>query len=146
MTHKALLFLGALLALAGCTDEQHEARRRKAGPNPGLAQLLAVADAGAGRKRFGQCLACHTIAPGGPDMAGPNLHGVYERPIGKGRASYGYSAALRDHGGVWDAATLDAWMKNPQAVVRGTAMVYSGVADPLDRADIIAFLREEKGR
>lgn len=132
----------ALIALlAGCTDDAHEARLRRAGPNPSLAALLKVADAKAGERKFGQCFACHRISPGAPDLGGPNLYGVYGQPMGQNSARFSYTAALRDAGGKWDAATLNAWIANPRAVVPGTNMQFAGIADPLDRADIIAYLQ-----
>jgi cytochrome c len=41
---------------------------------------------------------------------------------------------------VWDAATLDAFLANPQAVVPGTTMPFAGEPDASRRADIIAAL------
>jgi cytochrome c len=144
MMRPALIALSVLALLTGCSDPKHEQRLRAAGPNPTLDALLKVADAGAGERRFGQCMACHTVAAGAPDMAGPNLHAIYGKPMGRNRPGYGYSAALRDAKGTWDAPTLDAWMQRPQKVVSGTAMMFSGVSDPLDRADIIAYLRTQR--
>ncbi|WP_342250733.1 c-type cytochrome [Sphingomonas sp. OTU376] len=135
---------GALIAtalLAGCSGDQHDARLRKAGPNPSLEALLKVADAEIGARKFGRCAACHRINPGAPDLGGPNLYGVYGRPMGRNSQRFGYSAALRDTGGTWDAQTLDAWIANPAGRVPGTTMQFSGVSDPLDRADIIAYLQ-----
>jgi cytochrome c len=138
----------ALLALAlltACTDDRHEERLRKAGANPSLAALLAVADADIGARKFNQCAACHKISPDAPDFGGPNLYGVYGQPRGQHSPRFGYTAALRDAGGIWDAATLDAWIANPKAVVPGTSMQFAGVPDRLDRADIIAYLRSQAG-
>lgn len=135
----------AAVLLAGCSGDQHDARLRKAGPNPSLQALLKVADAGIGARKFGRCAACHRINPGAPDLGGPNLYGVYGRPMGRNSQRFGYSAALRDAGGSWDAATLDAWIADPARRVPGTTMIFSGVADPLDRADIIAYLESRSG-
>ena len=85
--------------------------------------------------------ACHTSSAGGPDTGGPNLHGIYGQPIGQHSARFGYTAALRAKGGVWDDKALDAWIANPQRFVPGTKMQFSGIPDPLARADLIAYLR-----
>lgn len=135
----------AIALLAGCSDDGHAARLRKAGPNPTLAALLQVADADIGARKFARCAACHRINPGAPDLGGPNLYGVYGQPMGRNSQRFGYSAALRDAGGRWDAPTLDAWIADPARRVPGTTMQFSGVADPLDRADIIAYLRSRSG-
>ena len=56
-------------------------------------------------------------------------------------ADYAYSDALKQSGIVWDEATLDKWLTDPQAFVPGAKMFYH-LADPADRADVIAFLKE----
>ncbi len=58
---------------------------------------------------------------------------------------FGYSQALIDHGGRWDAAAMDAWLAAPSRMVPGTRMMFGGIADPLTRADIIAYLGREGG-
>ncbi|PTR12221.1 MULTISPECIES: cytochrome c family protein [unclassified Novosphingobium] len=134
----------AALAVSACGgDKTHDARLAKAGANPSLAALMKVADPQIGDRKAAACKACHTFDAGAPDMAGPNLHGVYGQQMGRNRPSFGYSAALRDAGGKWDDATLDAWLKNPQAVVPHTAMMFGGISDPLNRADVIAYLRSQ---
>lgn len=50
-----------------------------------------------------------------------------------------YSPALQDLDIVWDAETLDAWLKNPGAVAPGTSMGFR-VRKPEDRAAIIQYL------
>ncbi|NYT43087.1 c-type cytochrome [Sphingomonas sp. R-74633] len=133
--------LMALALLAGCSDDRHDERLRQAGPRPSLAALLKVADVGLGERKFGRCAGCHKNNPNAPDFGGPNLYGIYGRPMGQSSPTFGYTAALRNAGGKWDAATLDAWIDNPRAVVPGTSMQFAGVPDPLDRADIIAYLK-----
>lgn len=134
----------AALVLAGCGgDDAHRvARLRAAGPNPDLSALLRVADADAGRHAFGQCAACHTIGQGRQALAGPNLYGVMGRIVASD-ARFGYTQALKDHGGRWDDVRMDAWLAAPSRVVPGTRMAFAGVRDPLERADLIAYLRVE---
>ncbi|KQM65421.1 MULTISPECIES: c-type cytochrome [unclassified Sphingomonas] len=139
-----LALTGACLLLAGCGggDADRAGRLRSAGPNPDLTALLRVADVGAGRRAFGQCAACHTIGVGGQSLAGPNLHDI----MGRGVASnprFGYTQALIDHGGRWDAARMDAWLAAPARAVPGTRMAFVGVRDPMERADLIAYLQSE---
>ncbi|HEX7856714.1 MAG TPA: c-type cytochrome [Sphingobium sp.] len=129
--------------LLGCTDDRHDERLRAAGPEPALEALLTVADAKAGARKFGRCAACHSIAEGAPDLGGPNLFGIYDQPMGQKSQRFGYTAALRNAGGKWDGATLDAWIANPKRVIPGTNMQFTGITDRLDRADIIAYLRTQ---
>ncbi len=139
------LVLIAAVLLPACGDSSHEERLRKAGPNPSLDALLAVADPEIGARKFAVCTACHRINPGAPDLGGPNLYGVYGQPMGRNSERFSYTAALRDAGGKWDAPTLNAWIADPRKVVPGTNMQFSGIADPLDRADIIAYLKSRSG-
>ena len=44
---------------------------------------------------------------------------------------------------VWDEETLDKWLTNPQAFIPGQRMNFR-VADPADRADLIAYLKTLK--
>ena len=136
---RAIVLLAAG-ALAACGADDREARRQAAGANPGLPQLLAVAKPDAGRRLFGQCAACHTIGRGAGHRAGPNLHAILGRPIA-GDPRYGYTAALEARGGRWTVEAMDAWLQSPARFAPGTKMNYPGMADPLDRADMIAYLR-----
>jgi cytochrome c len=73
---------------------------------------------------------------------GPKHRGVVGRRAGS-VADYAYSAALKNSGLVWDEALLDRWLTNPSALVPGTKMFFQ-VSDAQNRADIIAFLKEQK--
>ncbi|MGZ5989863.1 MAG: c-type cytochrome, partial [Rhizomicrobium sp.] len=42
---------------------------------------------------------------------------------------------------VWDAARIDAWITNPQAMIPGAVMAYRQ-SKPEVRAAIIAYLKE----
>ncbi|MGW8189145.1 c-type cytochrome [uncultured Sphingomonas sp.] len=138
------LAMVALLLLAGCGggDADRAGRLRSVGPNPDLAALLRVANVDAGRRAFGQCAACHTIGAGGQSLAGPNLHAIMGRAVAS-NPRFGYTQALIDHGGRWDAARMDAWLAAPAGVVPGTRMAFAGVRDPMERADLIAYLQSE---
>lgn len=129
------------ISVAGCADGDRDERLRRAGSNPNLVALMKVADADAGARKFGQCAACHTITKGASDRGGPNLYGIYGQEFGQHRPRYSYTAALRDARGKWDAAALNQWMINPQQLVPGTKMFFAGVADPLDRVDLIAYMK-----
>ena len=55
--------------------------------------------------------------------------------------NYAYSSAMKDADTVWDKATLDRFIANPDQVVPGHKMKpYGGIASVEDRAKIIAFL------
>ena len=98
-----------------------------------------TADLANGEAKFAMCASCHSIAPGGPNMTGPHLHGVVGRKAGS-VADYNYSDAIKNAGFTWDAARLDTWITNPRAEFPTTKMSFVGLKDPKDRTDVIAYL------
>lgn len=134
----------AALALAACTSDDREARRRAAGPSPDLAALLRVASPVAGQRVFARCAACHAIRRGAPDRDGPTLFGVLGGDIAATSPRFAYTAALRQVGGRWTPGRMDAWLADPHRFAPGTSMGFPGLADPLDRADIIAYLQSQR--
>ena len=46
---------------------------------------------------------------------------------------------------VWNEETLDKFLENPTHFVPGTRMVYAGVKDAQQRADVIAYLEKAGG-
>ena len=127
---------------------------RVAGPNRAsnamaLAVVLAVGhaapsfasgDAAHGATIYHECMICHSLDKNG---IGPTHRDVFGRKAGS-VPDYNYSAALKGSNLVWNEATLDQWLTNPQALVPGTKMMFS-VDDAQDRADVIAFLKEKAG-
>jgi cytochrome c len=84
------------------------------------------------------CGACHSLDA---NRVGPMHRGVVGRKAGS-VAGFHYTHALAVSGIVWTADALDRWLTNPQAMVPGTAMGLR-VASPQDRADVIAYLRQQ---
>ena len=66
------------------------------------------------------------------------------KPVGQNSARFGYTAALQQVGGRWTPDRMDAWLANPQRFAPGTSMGFPALADPLDRADIIAYLAAQR--
>ena len=89
-------------------------------------------------KAFRQCAVCHAVAPDARKKIGPNLYGTYGKPAAQ--ADFAYSKALREANLVWDDATLDAFLENPQKVVRGNRMAFAGERDPDRRRILIDYL------
>lgn len=110
-----------------------------------LPPAYAAADLENGRTRFQLCRQCHTIAPDGPNMTGPNLNGVFGKPAGTNRPNYTYSTGLKASGLTWDAATLDRWIADPRAVVPATRMSFAGLPSATDRRDVIAYVKVASG-
>jgi cytochrome c len=88
------------------------------------------------------CRTCH-VTDEGDHRLGPSLHDIIGREAGS-VAGYGHSAAMTDANVVWNEATLDRFLENPDAVVPGNNMKpFSGIADAEERAKIIAHLKAE---
>ncbi len=102
-----------------------------------------AADAAKGEAAFKPiCGICHATAAGGP-VLGPNLIGVVGRKAGTQPEFKMYSKALQDSGLTWDTKTLDEFLQGPMNKVPGTTMPML-IADPVQRADVIAYLASLK--
>ncbi len=104
--------------------------------------ILGTVSSGAspGQEAFEKrCGGCH-----GVDSAkeGPPLRGVFGRAAGK-RRGFPYSDGLRAAKFRWDAAMLDRWLTDPDAVIAGTDMAFR-LDDQAERQKIIEFLRQLK--
>ena len=78
----------------------------------------------------------------GDNRLGPNLHGIVGRKAGS-LAGYGYSSSMAGAGLVWDKATLDRFIADPDAVVPNNNMKpYGGIASAEDRGKLIAYLEQ----
>jgi len=93
-----------------------------------------------GARAFRACAACHAMEPG-RHLTGPSLAGVWGRKAATAPGYLRYSPALRDSGIVWDQASLNRWLEDPERAVPGNYMLFRGIGDAGARADLIAYLR-----
>lgn len=96
-------------------------------------------DPATGQRLYQSCMGCHSLDE---NDVGPRHRGVVGRPAAS-VPGYAYSAALRKSGIVWTPRMLDRWLTNPQKLVPGAKMYFS-VANPKNRADIIAYLARQR--
>ncbi len=86
------------------------------------------------------CRTCHSIKEGDHRL-GPSLYGVVGRKAGT-IEGYPFSSAMRQSSVVWDEATLDQFIANPEQVVHGNGMKpFGGIDDPAQRGKIVAYLK-----
>jgi cytochrome c len=93
-----------------------------------------------GKQIFSRCMVCHSINAG-ENHIGPSLHGVVNRHSGI-VPKFNYSNANKKSGIVWSEQKIFDYLKNPQAMVPGTKMTFPGLPKPQDRADVIAYLKQ----
>ena len=89
-----------------------------------------------------QCGTCHVATEGGGPRQGPTLHGVFGRKAGI-VPGFAYTAGYAESGIVWNEASLDKYLTNPQAVLPGSIMAYRQ-SDLAVRQTIIAWLQEQR--
>lgn len=106
---------------------------------PAIAQS---GDAPRGQRVFNtQCRACHTLEKDGAQTAGPNLHGVFGRKAGD-TPGYAFSEAMKSSNIVWDETTMAEYSRDPKGKVPGTKMMFNGVKNAGQLADLVAYLKE----
>jgi len=99
-------------------------------------------DAARGQRVFNlQCKACHTLEKGGASTTGPNLHGVFGRKAGTA-SGFEFSDEMKKSGIVWDDATMADYNRDPKGKVPGTKMLFNGVKNAGQLADLVAYLKE----
>ncbi len=105
-----------------------------------LAPVAARADgdADAGKTAFNKCAICHSIKEG-ENKIGPSLHGVVGR-ASHSLPTYIYSEPMKKYDVTWDKGTLDTYLTDPRKVVPGTKMIFPGLKNDAERANVIAYL------
>ena len=88
-----------------------------------------------------RCGGCHSLEK---DKEGPRLGNVFGRKAGT-VATFKYSDSLKSAQVVWDAALLDKWLVDTDAVVPDNDMDFH-LPRADERADIIQFLRISSGK
>jgi len=124
-------------------------QRKKTGASGAVAAVVLIAvaatpafaaDAAHGKVVFHTCAACHSDKP---DAIGPSLRGVYGRKSAS-LPDFRYSNAMMRANLTWDDANLKAYIKDPQAEVKGNRMPFGGLSNAADIDDVIAYLKDYK--
>ncbi|MEO1643212.1 MAG: cytochrome c family protein [Pseudomonadota bacterium] len=97
-----------------------------------------------GRRTFKLCASCHTLGEGGPNLVGPNLHGLFGREAGAVEG-FRYSDAIVESGLVWSPEALEQWLASPRGFLPGNNMNFNGVRREADRTAVIAYIMVETG-
>lgn len=119
--------------------EEAPASADAGGAESAFAQLVAATDPSEGESLYRRCAACHKLEEGANGV-GPYLYGVVGRDIGSVEG-FRYSNALKDHGGVWTADELNAFLENPKEYAPGNKMSFAGLRKEEDRAAVVSYLQ-----
>ena len=90
-----------------------------------------------GEQVYARCMACHSLTE---NRIGPRHCGLFGRRAGT-IPGFDYSPAMRRAKIVWTEKTLDGFLADPMKYLPGTAMVFSGVPNSKERAELIAWLK-----
>jgi cytochrome c len=102
------------------------------------AQTTGDGDPAKGKLLFEKrCTGCHALTQ---DREGPRLQGVYGRTTGA-VAGFPYSDALKNAHIVWNDASLEKWLTDPDAFLPGNNMDFL-VPKPQERKDLIAYFKQ----
>ena len=104
--------------------------------------LLANASVEDGLKLTRACTTCHSFEKGGAHRTGPNLWGIVNAARGK-KTGFAYSEAMASLDAEWTYERLNQYLYKPKTYVPGTKMNYTGMRDLEDRANLIAWMREQ---
>jgi cytochrome c len=102
---------------------------------------MAQGGAALGKQMFDErCAGCHAV---GEDVkSGPDLNNLIGRPAAS-LEGYEYSDGMVEAGQagvVWDIETLSKFINKPRTVVNGSNMAFTGLRNPDDVANVIAYL------
>jgi cytochrome c len=91
-----------------------------------------------GRQAFEKrCTGCHSTDR---IKVGPPLRGIFGRHAAT-HPGFPYSDSLKAAPLIWDGATLDRWLADPESVVPDTDMAFR-VSESAERMAIIAYLKQ----
>ncbi|HJL58278.1 MAG: cytochrome c family protein [Pelagibacteraceae bacterium] len=107
-----------------------------------ISSLLASASLAKGEKIFNKCGACHNYKKGSKSKIGPNLWDLINRQKAS-VSGFAYSKALSEYGGKWTFEELDEFLYKPKEYISGTKMIFLGLNNVRDRANLMLWLRQQ---
>ncbi len=107
----------------------------------GLAGAAQAQDVAAGEKSFAKCRSCHQVGETAKNGLGPLLNGLFGRTAGT-IPGYTYSAQNKASGIVWDVPVFAEYIRDPKAKIPGTKMVFAGIKNDKEIADLTAYLQQ----
>jgi len=109
----------------------------------GSAGIAVAQDVQAGEASFRKCQACHDVGPDAKNKIGPILNGLDGHKSGSVEG-YSYTDANKNAGITWSEDTFKEYIKDPRAKMPGTKMIFPGIKDEKEAADLWAYLAQFK--
>jgi cytochrome c len=118
---RTLIVAAALIAASACT--------------------ASAQDVAKGEISFHKCLPCHSIGDDAQNKIGPELNGIDGRHSGS-VPDFSYSDANKNSGIVWSEAEFKDYIKDPRAKIPGTKMIFVGIKNEQEIADLWAYVSQ----
>jgi cytochrome c len=109
----------------------------------GLTVVAQAQDLAAGETSFKKCLACHAVGEGARNKVGPALNGLDGRQSGTVEG-FSYSDANKNSGITWNKDVFIEYIRDPKAKIPGTKMIFPGIKNEKEAADLWAYLARHK--
>ena len=93
-----------------------------------------------GEKVFKKCVSCHSFTK---NKIGPALGNIFDQKAGSVE-EFKYSKAMKNSDIIWNACTLDKFLKKPRKHIKGTKMRFSGLKKKSHRDAVIKYLKENQ--
>ena len=114
-----------------------------------IAALSVAASAGtvlaqdleAGEASFRKCAPCHSVGEDATNKVGPVLNGLDGRKAGAVEG-FSYSDANKGSGITWGEGVFKEYIRDTRAKVPGTKMVFAGVKNDKELADLWAYVSQ----
>jgi cytochrome c len=106
-----------------------------------IASTALAQDVNAGKTSFNKCIACHAIGEGAKNKVGPEQNGLDGRKAGSVEG-YSYSDANKNSGITWNKEQFLDYIKDPRAKIPGTKMIFAGIKNEKEAADLWAYLAQ----
>ena len=101
---------------------------------------VAVQSNDLGKKVFKRCKSCHSFTK---NKIGPNLGNIFDQKAGIVEG-FKYSKAMENSDIIWNACSLDSFLKKPRKYIKGTKMRFSGLKKESHRKALIEYLKENQ--
>ena len=93
-----------------------------------------------GEKVFKKCKSCHSFTK---NKLGPSLGNIIDQKAGIVEG-FKYSKAMKNSDIIWNACTLDGFLKKPKKYIKGTKMRFAGLKKKSHRDALIEYLKENQ--